>query len=132
LSIKLVEEAGADLAAVGLGTAARAPCRTYAHYPPDAPKHYEVSVRRRVRKRPRAQYNPSPGAADIPFPTTLSPQWRPFSHAAARIFMRRHHVLVSSIGTVAGSSGVFGPVGPRICGTLYLEFGEKSSPKAGE
>jgi hypothetical protein len=39
--------------------------------------------------------------------------------------MRRHHMLVSSIGTVAGSSGVFGPVGPRVCGTLYLRLGEK-------
>jgi DNA-binding NarL/FixJ family response regulator len=36
------------------------------------------------------------------------------------------------IGTVAGSSGVFGSVGPRVCGTLYLEFEEKSSPKVGE
>lgn len=46
-----------------------------------------ASVRRGVRKRPRVQYDPSPGAARHPLPTTSSPQLRPFSYAAARIFM---------------------------------------------
>jgi hypothetical protein len=72
----------------------------------------------------RAQCNPSQTAADIPFPTTASSQRRSFSCAAARIFMRHHHMLASPIGTVAGLSGVFGCVGRQICRISNADFGE--------
>jgi hypothetical protein len=45
-------------------------------------------------------------------------------YASERIFMRRHYMWGSTIGLGEGLSGVFGPVGRRICSLLHLEFGE--------
>jgi hypothetical protein len=59
---------------------------------------------RRVRKRPSAQYNPSQGAADIPFPT-ISPQRRSLFRCRRTHLYSVPHLVAHGVSAETGQSG---------------------------